>query len=112
MDSTTPTNQSTQMQATDSPELIAAKAATRAAANYFVEMFKTTAQSGIVPKDVSLEEIEHDRKNKQWLVTIGYNEVNIDSNNVFAALYPNTQKTMKLLTIDDTSFDVISMKNR
>ncbi len=62
-------------------------------------------------EDIGLEEIEYDTEHKRWLVTIGFTR-STKVNKLLTGLGGVTRRSYKLVTIDDTKQEPISLRDR
>lgn len=79
------------------------------AVRYFAEMMKA---SGTKISSARLEEITKSEDNKNWEVTLSY--IDVSSAGPFSEIYgvKDSDRIYKIVAIDVTSFDAVSMKNR
>lgn len=77
--------------------MLEAKEAAQTAMKYFVDLI------GPGPADISLEELEWSEENRQWVITLGYNE---------ASGLGLGQRKYKVLRVEAETGRVVSMKAR
>ena len=79
------------------------------AVKYFAEMMKT---SGMRVSNVRLEEIVKSDDSRHWNITLSY--VDATSAGPFAEIYgaKDAERVNKLIEVDASSFEAVSMKNR
>jgi hypothetical protein len=83
------------------------KQAVGLAKNYVSDLFATEGLANL-----GLEEVEYDRDGNEWIVTIGFSRP-WDRPNTLAAVVGQTSapRSFKIVRIDDTSSNVVSVKN-
>jgi hypothetical protein len=84
-------------------KMIDIKMAVDKAANYLVKFFPNAI-------DIQLEEIEMDKTEQHWLITLSF----IEKKNVgdHISIIPSSRKNYKVFKLDSTTGKVISMKIR
>ena len=73
--------------------------------------YVTDLYTGEQIEDIGLEEVQYDRKRRQWRITVGFNR-RTAANNVVTQFGGMPRRSYKIVTVEEKTESAISLKDR